>query len=137
MRQKLYTCILLSVFFNSYISFAMSDQANKRVMFQGQQYYIMHLLIKGSRHKAHPFSVTRVIRKIDNAFYYRNQDEIHNLTADDFKEINAGNYIYIDNCIEDITRLSAGKFVPVSLFIVGTNNENENDLKLLKNVFQR
>lgn len=112
----------------------MSDEANKRVMFQGQQYYIMHLLIKGCRHKTHPFSVTPVIRKIDNAFYYKNLDDVHNLTADDFKEINAGNYMYIDNCVEHTTRLSSGKLVPLSLFILGTNNKN--DLTLFEKEYE-
>lgn len=129
MRATLYTLMLLFlVFLNFSISFAMSDQANKRVMFQGQQYYIMHLLIKGCRHKSHPFSATPVIRKIDNAFCYKSQDDVHNLTADDFIDIHKGNYIYIDNCTVHTTRLSQGQIVPVSLFIVGSNDENDLEL---------
>jgi len=105
------------------ISFSMSEESNKIVSFQGKKKYIMRLLIDGSRSQNHPFSVTPVARKVGDSFEYITEDDVFNLTEDDFKEIHRGNYVYFDQHAWKRTRLSQGEKVKVSTLFIGINDE--------------
>lgn len=105
------------------ISYSMSEKSNKIVSFQGEEKYIMRLLIDGSRSPNHPFSVTPVARKVGDSFEYITEDDVFNLTENDFKEIHRGNYVYFDQFACKRTRLSGGEKVKVGTLFIGIHDE--------------
>ena len=114
--------IFSSILFMTSTCFSMGKEPDKMVTFKGQEMYLMNLLIGSYFNHQHPFSITPVIRKIDDTFYH--VGDILNLQAHDFSDIHHKNYVYIDNQTRTPTRFSDGQAVRVSLLILGTSDKD-------------
>jgi len=113
--------LLACIFFINTIYTSFGKEPHKMIMFQGQEKYLMHLIIASHFDHKHPFSTTQIIRKEQNNFYHHG--DILNLNEQDFNNIHHINYVYLENHTQGQTRFSNEKIVPVNLLILGTNDK--------------
>ena len=122
MSNILSNLLILSLFSFINITYAaFGKEPDKMIMFQGQEKYLMHLIIQSAHNHKHPFSTTQIIRKENNKFHHHG--DILDLQEHDFQNIHNLNYVFLENHTHRPTRLSNENIVPVSLLILGTTDK--------------
>ena len=114
------TCFSMGQQPSKSICFTIGRESEKIVTFQGQEKYLMNLILGSHFDYQHPFSITPIIRKIDDRFHHIG--DILDLQEHDYHDIYRKNYVYLDDHTQMPTRLSDGQVVKVSLLILGTTD---------------
>jgi len=114
--------ILTSIFFTNSTCASFGKEPEKMVTFQGEEKYLMNLLIASHFNHNHPFSTTQIIRKEGTKFNH--VGDIVDLQEQDYQNIYHLNYVYLNDHTQRPTRLSNDEIVRVSLLILGTKNRD-------------
>ena len=121
LNTSLKLLIFSSIFCTTSTYASFGKEPNKMITFNGQEKYLMRLIIVCEYDRNHPFSVTQIVRKNNDRFDHIG--EISDLNKQDFDNIHHLNYVHLDNHTYRPTRLSKGEIAPVGLLILGTTDK--------------